>query len=83
MFITVHTTLISEYAAGLKPQQIVTIKEKEVTFDKKPMVIKGKQVIVRVVEKKFPATTREDEDNWFVLFTPVQIERKSISTGKV
>lgn len=81
MFITVHTTLISGYAAGLKPQQKVTIKEKEEAFfDKKPMVIKGKQEIVRRVEKKFPATTREDEDNWF---TPVQIERKGISTGKV
>lgn len=73
--------LISEDAAGLRFQQTVTIEEKEVTFDKKPMIIKEKQVIVGGMEKKIPATMREDEDNWFVLFTPAQIEKKAISTG--
>lgn len=76
-------TLISEDAAGLRPQQTLTIKEKEVTFDKKPMIIKEKQVIVEGVEKKIPATVRKDEDNWFVLFTPAKIEKKIIATGIV
>ncbi|XP_053467641.1 protein 4.1b isoform X2 [Ictalurus furcatus] len=78
---TMQPSLPLSDAAGLRSQQTVTIKEKEVTFDKKPMIIKEKQVIVGGIEKKIPATMHEDEDNWFVLFTPAQIEKKAISTG--
>ncbi|KAF7691879.1 hypothetical protein HF521_010846 [Silurus meridionalis] len=76
---TVPMTQISEDAAGLIPQS-ATIKEKEVLFETKPTIIKEKQVIVKEVEKKIPATSHEVEDNWFVLFTPVQIE-KLVATG--
>uniref|UniRef100_W5UHX7 Protein 4.1 n=1 Tax=Ictalurus punctatus TaxID=7998 RepID=W5UHX7_ICTPU len=80
---TMQPALPLSDAAGLRFQQTVTIEEKEVTFDKKPMIIKEKQVIVGGMEKKIPATMREDEDNWFVLFTPAQIEKKAISTAGV
>lgn len=73
--------LIVEDVASLRPQQTVTIKEMEVTCVKKPMIIIEKQVIVGRVEKKIPATMHKDEDNWFVLFTPEQIEKKVIATG--
>ncbi|MCJ8745593.1 hypothetical protein PDJAM_G00132030 [Pangasius djambal] len=68
--------------AGLRPQQTVMIEEKEVIFDKKPMIIKEEHVIVGEVEKKDPATVREDEDVWFVLFTPAQFEKKVIATAR-
>lgn len=76
-------TLISEDLTGLRPQQTVMSEEKEVTFDKKSMIIKEEQVIVGGVEKKIPSTMREDEDNWSVLFSPAQTEKKVIATGIV
>ncbi|XP_047664399.1 protein 4.1b isoform X14 [Tachysurus fulvidraco] len=77
------TTITTPDVASLIPRQTVTIKEKEVTFVKKPMIINEKQVIVGRVEKKIPATMHKDEDNWFVLFTPEQIEKKVIATAGV
>ncbi|GAA6098854.1 protein 4.1b isoform X11 [Tachysurus ichikawai] len=74
---------VSSDVASLRPQQTVTIKEMEVTCVKKPMIIIEKQVIVGRVEKKIPATMHKDEDNWFVLFTPEQIEKKVIATAGV
>ncbi|XP_060756137.1 protein 4.1b isoform X2 [Neoarius graeffei] len=68
-------------AAGLRAQQTVTIKEKGVIFDTKPMIIKEKQVIGGGVKKKILAPVREDEDNWFVLFSPTQIEKMITATG--
>lgn len=76
-------TLINEDAAGLRAQQTVTIKEKGVIFDTKPMIIKEKQVIGGGVKKKILAPVREDEDNWFVLFSPTQIEKMITATGIV
>ncbi|TSK20247.1 Protein 4.1 [Bagarius yarrelli] len=64
-------------SAGLRSQQTVTVTEK-VTFDKKPMIIKEKQVLIGAREK-----IAEDKNNWFVLFTPAQIERKAIATAGV
>lgn len=75
-------TLISEDVFSLGTQQSVRIEEKEVTFEKKPMIIKEKQVIVGGVEKNISAAVREDED-WFVLFSPAQIEKKATDTGIV
>lgn len=49
----------------------------EVTFDKKPVIIKEKQEI----EKKIPGRVYKDEDNWFVLFSQEQIKKKVIATG--
>lgn len=63
---------------GLRSQQTGTIKEKEVTFDKKPVIIKEKQEI----EKKIPGRVYKDEDNWFVLFSREQIKKKVIATGR-
>lgn len=67
---------------GLRSQQTVTITEK-VTFDKKPMIIKEKRVIKGGVRVKIPATAHEDKDNWFVLFTPAQIEKNATATAGV
>ncbi|KAF4075944.1 hypothetical protein AMELA_G00224640 [Ameiurus melas] len=72
---TMQPALPLSDAEGLRSQQTVTIKENEVTFDKKPMIIKEKRVIVGGMENKIPATMREDEDNWF--------EKKAISTAGV
>lgn len=81
--IIVPMTLISEDLTGLRTQQTVTTKEKEVTFNKKPMIIREKQIIEGGVEKKIPLTVREGENNWSVLFSPAEIEMKVITTGMV
>lgn len=73
--------LISEDVVSARTQQTVTIEEKEVTVAKKPMIIEEKQVTVGGVEKNIHATVREDEDKWFLLFSPAQIEKKAIDTG--
>lgn len=83
LLVIVPMTFISEDASGLRSQQTFTIKEKDVIFEKKPVIIKEKQVVVGGVEKKLPVTMREDEDNWFVLFSPAQIEKKAIAKGIV
>ncbi|XP_058232038.1 protein 4.1b isoform X1 [Hemibagrus wyckioides] len=73
------TTKTKQNVPGLRSQQTVTIKEKEVTFDKKPVIIKEKQEI----EKKIPGRVYKDEDDWFVLFSPEQIKKKVIATAGV
>lgn len=70
--------VLSEDVVRLRTQQALMIEEK----DKKPTVVEEKQVIVGV-EKKPHDTAREDEDNWFVLFTPAQMEQKVIAAGIV
>lgn len=81
--VIVTTTLDSEDAAGLRYQQTVMIKGREVTFDHKPMIIKEKQVIVGGIEKKMAALVHKDEDDWFILFAPALIKKKVITTGIV
>ncbi|KAM9436907.1 protein 4.1b isoform 1-T2 [Clarias gariepinus] len=78
----VTTTLDSEDAAGLRYQQTVMIKGREVTFDHKPMIIKEKQVIVGGIEKKMAALVHKDEDDWFILFAPALIKKKVITTAE-
>ncbi|XP_053083902.1 protein 4.1b isoform X2 [Pangasianodon hypophthalmus] len=79
---SVPMTLISEDTAGLRPHQTVKIEEKEVIFDKKPMIIRKEQVIVGEVEKKNPAIRREDEDDWFVFFSPAQFVKMAVATAR-
>ncbi|KAF5904330.1 uncharacterized protein DAT39_005947, partial [Clarias magur] len=75
-------TLGSEDAAGLRYQQTVLIKGREVTFDSKPMIIKEKKVIMGGMERKLAALVHKDEDDWSILFAPAQIEKKVIAAAE-